>query len=236
MSEEPRKSGVGRYVGIGCGVLGVVALLVIGGTAFLSLVGAGGAAYFLTARSGDDAEERAALEAARTAEEEAARAAEMAAKLAAEDAAKASAAAEDAAKAGVVAEGATATPTELSSASEPTAGQQPTSQPATATTTTPTTPTTPPATATSTASPTTTPTPTTSASSGSKVTASGDGAVVLIGGTARFPLPATVLPGTYIIEVTFPGEPPVQTGKVRVKSGENVVITCKSAMGICRPG
>jgi hypothetical protein len=43
-----------------------------------------------------------------------------------------------------------------------------------------------------------------------------------------------VTPATYSIEVTFPGEPPVTTGKVRVKEGEAVVITCKSAMGICR--
>jgi hypothetical protein len=63
---------------------------------------------------------------------------------------------------------------------------------------------------------------------------SGDGTVVLIGGTRRYPLPATMQPGTYSIEVTFSGEPPVTTGKVRVKEGEDIVITCKSAMGICR--
>ena len=62
----------------------------------------------------------------------------------------------------------------------------------------------------------------------------GDGTVVLIAGSKRYPLPATLPAASYTIEVTFPGEPAVTTGKVRVKEGEDVVITCKSAMGICR--
>ena len=57
---------------------------------------------------------------------------------------------------------------------------------------------------------------------------------MLVGAAKRYPLPASVPAGTYAIEVTFPGEPVVTTGRVRVKSGEDVVITCKSAMGICR--
>ncbi|MSP56088.1 MAG: hypothetical protein EXR69_10855 [Myxococcales bacterium] len=224
---------------IGCAVLAVCALLVIGGTAFLTVVGAAGGAYFLTARSSDNGGEEIAWQEARSAAEEATRTEEEAARAADDAARVGESTTENAAK--DLAAGQSTEPVAGATTSSATSPAPPAQQPAT---TQPTSP--PDASPKDQASATTTATPAsgtsastaspTGASAGSAVRASGDGVVVLIAGAARYPLPATVLPGTYTIEVTFPGEPPVQTGKVRVKAGEAVVITCKSTMGICNPG
>lgn len=233
MSNQGVSGGTGRIAAIGCAVIGGVLLLIVGGMGFLGIVGAGGAAWFLTARTEsteDQAiEERNAAEAVATAIEEAERAAAPidAGQEATPEPAEPTQPAEVPATTTAASTTSTSTPTSAPSAeSKATTTPKSTSAPATTSTTS--------TTSTSTTSTTSPPASTPAASAGSRVTTSGDGKVVLIGGTKRYPLPATMQPGTYSIEVTFSGEPPVTTGKVRVKEGEDIVITCKSAMGICR--
>ena len=66
-----------------------------------------------------------------------------------------------------------------------------------------------------------------------RVTVEGDGAVVLVGASARYPVPGPVPAGEYAIEVSFGGATPVRTGKVTV-GDRGAVIRCNPALGLCR--
>lgn len=68
---------------------------------------------------------------------------------------------------------------------------------------------------------------------GAPVKTKGDGQVVLIGGSGRFPVPGNVPPGRYDIEVTFDGASPVRSGKVDV-GADGATVQCNADMGICR--
>ena len=71
-------------------------------------------------------------------------------------------------------------------------------------------------------------------SSKSRVKVRGEADVVLIGNGQRISVPAKLAPGSYSIEATFPGEGPVELGKVDVKAGSDTTIQCNARMGICR--
>lgn len=69
----------------------------------------------------------------------------------------------------------------------------------------------------------------------SNVEVEGEAGVVLVSGSTRYGVPgATVPPGRYDIEATFPGEDPVVVGKITVREGESHTISCNQRMGICR--
>ena len=243
---------------MGCGAVVILGSLVVGAAGFTALMGAGGVAWFVGMRGAAQDE----LQAERDAEQAEldAKTAELSH---AEETARL-AAAKEAQEAGfggglpppemsteggapIVAtqepSGAPTAPPSGAPTAPPPAAQPPPTTPASPTTTAQTTPppkttTTSPTTTTTTPPKTTTTTTTTtsapSAGAGAKVSASGDGTVVLVAGAKRYTVPGTVPAGTYEIQVTFPGEAAAPAGKVRITDAVDVVIACKASMGICR--
>jgi hypothetical protein len=65
------------------------------------------------------------------------------------------------------------------------------------------------------------------------VSVEGGGAVVLVGSGGRYPVPGSVPPGRYEIEVTFTGQPAVNAGRITVREGSPAAVRCNERMGIC---
>ena len=69
-----------------------------------------------------------------------------------------------------------------------------------------------------------------------RVELSGDAEqVVLVRGSNRFTLPASVPEGTYQIIATFPNREPMGAGTVSVRAGQTVTVNCSAGFTQCRP-
>ncbi len=76
------------------------------------------------------------------------------------------------------------------------------------------------------------PAPSTGGGGSNNVTVTGSATVVLVSGGARYNMPGRVPAGSYDIEATFPGEPAVVVGTIKVNGTHT--IACSERMGTCR--
>jgi hypothetical protein len=76
------------------------------------------------------------------------------------------------------------------------------------------------------------PAPASGGGGGHSVAITGNAKVVLVSGGARYNMPGRVPTGSYDIEATFPGEPAVVVGTIKVNGASS--INCSDRMGTCR--